>query len=267
MSELKHFFALKKEPFPQDIPVKEIFMLPGLPPLEKRIQFMLNLRSISLITGEVGSGKSTSLRYVCSKLHPARYKILHIVGGRYGMMEFLRSILYQFGISIHSYQISHLMKLIREQLLEIVGRKEIPLLVVDEAHLLRNDIFAQLHTMIQLEFDSKPVLPIILCGQDILLDKLMTPDARPLASRIIGRSHLQSINFGTMREYINYHLALAGTKEKLFSDEAIRAVHQGSGGLLRRANNLAKGALLAAAMEQCKIISPDHVRLASTELI
>lgn len=267
MSELRHFFALKKEPFPQDIPVKEIFMLPGLLSLEKRIEFMIELRSISLITGEVGSGKSTSLRYVSSKLHPSKYKIIHVVGGHYGMMEFLRTILYQFGISIHSYQISLIIKSVREQLLEIAGRKEIPLLIVDEAHLLRNDIFAQLHTLIQLEFDSKPILPIILCGQDILQDKLMTPQARPLASRIIGRSHLRSINFETMESYIIHHLKLAGTKEKLFSPEALRAIHQGSGGLLRRANNLAKGALLAAAMEQSRIISPEHVRLASTELI
>jgi len=267
MNELKHFFALKKDPFPQDIPVKQIYILPGLPPLEKRTQFMLNLRSISLITGEVGCGKSTSLRYVCSKLHSSKYKIIHIIGGRYGMMEFLRSILYQFGISIHSYQSSHLMKVICEQLLEVVGRKEIPLLVVDEAHLLRIDIFAQLHTMIQLDFDSRPVLLTILCGQDILLDKLMTPDERPLASRIIGRSYLEAIKFEIMQEYLEHHLHLAGTKLKLFSDEAALAIHQGSGGLLRRANNLAKGALLSAAMEQCKTVSPEHVRLASTELI
>ena len=79
-------------------------MLPGLLSLEKRIEFMIELRSISLITGEVGSGKSTSLRYVSSKLHPSKYKIIHVVGGRYGMMEFLRTILYQFGISINSYR-------------------------------------------------------------------------------------------------------------------------------------------------------------------
>lgn len=267
MSEIRHFFGLKSEPFPQDIPVKKLFMLPGLLPLEKRIQFMLNLRSISLITGEVGSGKSTSLRYVSSKLHPSKYKIIHVVGGRYGMMEFLRTILYHFGLENYSYQISHLIKLVREQLMEIAGRKEIPLLIIDEAHLLRNDIFAHLHTLIQLEFDSKPILPIILCGQDILQDKLMTPDARPLASRIIGRTHLQSINFETMQDYVTHHLELSGTKEKLFSLEALRAIHQGSGGLLRRANNLAKGALLAAAMEQCRGVSPEHVRLASTELI
>ena len=139
--------------------------------------------------------------------------------------------------------------------------------MVDEAHLLRKDIFAWLHTMIQLEFDSKPVLPTILCGQDILLDKLMTPEARPLASRIIGRSHLEAIKFEVMQKYLEHHLKLAGTNNNLFSEQAALAIHQGSGGLLRRANNLAKGALLAAAMEQCKIVSPEHVRLASTELI
>lgn len=60
---------------------------------------------------------------------------------------------------------------------------------------------------------------------------------------------------------------IAGIREQLFSEEAILAIHQGSGGLLRRANILARGSLIAAAAEKCNIVSGEHVRIASTEII
>lgn len=107
----------------------------------------------------------------------------------------------------------------------------------------------------------------ILCGQEGLIEKLMTPDAKPLASRIMGRSHLEAIRKEVMEEYIAHHMRLAGAKKGVFSDSAIVAIHQGSGGLLRRANNLAKGAMLAASMEKCQTVSSEHVRMALTEVI
>jgi type II secretory pathway predicted ATPase ExeA len=132
---------------------------------------------------------------------------------------------------------------------------------------MKQDVFTQLHTLAQFDFDSQPLLPIILCGQDRLLDRLMYPSSRPLASRIIGRSHMKTLQLETMTAYIEHHLELAGSKKNPFSQEAILAIHQGSGGLLRRANTLARGALLAAAMEKCQVISAEHVRLASTEIV
>ncbi len=100
-----------------------------------------------------------------------------------------------------------------------------------------------------------------------LIDKLLFHASRPLASRIIGRSHLEGLKYKDMAGYIKHHLKIAGVKEQLFPDEAILAIHQGSGGLLRRANLLAKGALVAAANEKCQIVSPEHVRMASTEIM
>ena len=70
-----------------------------------------------------------------------------------------------------------------------------------------------------------------------------------------------------MRGYLVHHLQLVGSGDNLFSDEAIVAIHQGSGGLLRRANHLARGALMAGARENCSVISAEHVRVASTEIL
>lgn len=107
---------------------------------------------------------------------------------------------------------------------------------------MRLEIFAQLHTLSQFDLDSQPRLPLILAGQNNLVDKLMFHASRPLALRIIGRSHLEGLKLKDMTAYLNHHLQIADVKERLFTDEATLAIHQDSGGLLRRANLLAKGA-------------------------
>jgi len=69
-----------------------------------------------------------------------------------------------------------------------------------------------------------------------------------------------------MERYLLHHLALAGVKSSLFDDTAITAIHQGSGGTFRKANHLARGALIAAAGNQSLTVSSEHVRLAATEI-
>ncbi len=86
-------------------------------------------------------------------------------------------------------------------------------------------------------------------------------------SRVVGKTHLQGLKLKDMTGYINHHLEIAGVKDHLFSDEAVLAIHQGSGGLLRRANALARGSMVAAAKEKCSLVTAEHVRLAATELL
>ena len=266
MDTIRHHFGLKKDPFPQNVPVKDLYPLPSFDPLLQRVSFAVDQKAISVITGDVGSGKSTSLRYMASTFHSSEYELISLVGGNYSPMELYRQILLSFGLTNMSFQVSLMIAKIRELILEIASRKVTPLLIIDEAHLLKRAVFTQLHTLAQFEFDSRPVMPMILCGQDLLLDHLMSNDVRPLASRVLGRSHLEAIKMEVMKEYLEHHVMLAGGTAKIFSQEAVFAIHQGSGGLLRRANSLAKNAMMACAMEENHTVSADHVRIAATEL-
>lgn len=160
-----------------------------------------------------------------------------------------------------------LTKMIRLSLIELIQKKMRPVLIIDEASLVRLDVFAELHCLAQFEGDSQPVLPIILAGQNNLIDNLMFRQSRPLASRVVAKGHMQSLDAQEMACYLLHHLDITGCKQNLFSEQAITAIHQGSGGLLRRANNLARGALMAAASEKCPVVSAEHVRIASTEII
>jgi len=70
-----------------------------------------------------------------------------------------------------------------------------------------------------------------------------------------------------MTEYLKHHLTIAGVSRMLFDDTAITAIHQGSGGLYRKANHLARGALIAAAKTDSASVNAEHVRIAATELL
>jgi type II secretory pathway predicted ATPase ExeA len=263
----KHFFGLQQEPFAQDIKVSDLFPLSCLSGVSERVRFALDLGAATVITGEVGSGKSTSLRYAASKLHPSKYKIIPVIAHSGTVMELCRQIGLALNVETRSPSLTTVVKTVRAVISEIALRKETPVLIIDEAHLMRLEVFAQLHTLLQFDFDSTPLVPLILAGHNTLMDKLLYHTSRPLASRVVGKSHLEGLKLKEMQAYLRHHLEIAGIKEQVFSDEAVLAIHQGSGGLLRRANNLARGALVAAAMEKLPVVSAEHVRIASTEII
>ena len=228
---MRHFFGFMKEPFSPDVRVDELFHTPALEGAKERCLYAVNLGAISVITGDVGSGKSTALRYAANALHPSQYQLIPVVASTGSIIEVLKQIAMALDIEWGSISLAKLTRIIRMAITEIGKRKQIPVLIIDEASLLRIEVFAQLHTLGQFELDSKPLLAIILAGQNNLLDKLMYLTSRPLASRVIGRSHLDGLKQKEMAGYLKHHLEIAGIKEQLFSDEAVLAIHQGSGGL------------------------------------
>lgn len=261
------FFGLAREPFTADLDLDAILQTDDLNAVNERVQYAMRLGAIALVTGEVGSGKSTALRWTAGQLHPSKYKPLWITATSGSILEVYRQLLAELDISTASSSRAVLTKMIRGQITNLVtSKKQQPLLIIDEASLLRLDVFSELHTLTQFDGDSKPWLPIILSGQNNLADNLLYRTAIPLASRIVARSHLQAANREGMVDYILHHLSIAGLKNSPFDDQAITAIHQGSGGLFRKANHLARGALLAAAGEKSQRVSAEHVRLASSEL-
>lgn len=263
----RSFFGLQKEPFGSDLPIEEILLTTELGDVRERFDYVLRIGGIGLLTGEIGSGKSTALRYAAGKLHPAEYYSLYVTATTGSILELYRQILTELGIEQCSPSKAMLTRLIRQGILELVeGKKMKTALIIDEASLLRMEVFCELHTICQFDKDSKPYLPLILAGQGSLIDKLCYKSSAPLASRIICRAHLQGLDKEGMAQYLLHHLRLAGVKKPLFDESATTAIHQGSGGLLRKANHLARGALIAAAAEKCATVSAEHVRIAATEV-
>lgn len=261
------FFGLKAEPFPTDLALEHILQTPDLLALHERFQFAVSLGAIALVTGEVGAGKSTALRWAAGQLHPSQYRPLWITACSGSILELYRQLLTELEIDTASCSRAILTRTIRREITELVRAKKLkPVLIIDEASLLRLDVFAELHTITQFHADSKPWLPIILAGQNHLADHLLYRTAGPLASRIVARSHLHAADRQTLTDYLHHHLRLAGLPNAPFDDSAVTAIYQGSGGVFRKANHLARGALIAAAGQQALSVNAEHVRLAASEL-
>ncbi len=262
------FFGFMREPFTPDIDLDDILQTTELLAFNQRVEYVMRLGGIGLLTGEVGAGKSTALRWTAGRLHPSKYRILWVTATSGSILEVYRQLLAELDINTASSSRAVLTRQIKSQIQNlVVTKKQQPLLIIDEASLLRLDVFTELHTLTQYEGDSKPWLPIILAGQNSLADNLLYRSAIPLASRIVARSHLEAVKREGMQEYLQHHLNISVLKNSPFEDQALTAIHQGSGGLFRKANHLARGSLIAAAAEKSQVVTADHVRTADSELL
>lgn len=266
MKSYKLFFGFEKEPFRMDIGIDEILKTPQLNAARNRFEYTTDLGAVYLLTGEIGSGKSTAVRYLVNGLHPSESRIIYVTATTGSILELYRLILAEMGVTATGISRAAMRGRIKHEILESVGKKINTVLVVDEASLLRLEVFVELHTLCQFEMDSKPWLPLVLAGQSNLVDSLMYPGSMPLASRVVAKSHFIGIDREQMQNYLLHHLKIAGIKNMLFDETAVTAIHQGSGGIYRKANHLARGALVAAAMDNQKSVNAEHVRIAASEI-
>jgi general secretion pathway protein A len=266
-TDYRIFFGLHSEPFGADIQPENILVTDSLGAVAQRIGYAMRIGAVALVTGEIGSGKSTALRYVTESMHPAEHLCLYVTATTGSILELYRQIVGALGLANRGVSKALMLQTIRQQITELSCAKKMKLLLmIDEASLLRMEVLAELHTLMQFEKDAKPYLPLVMAGQNNLLDALTYRTAAPLASRVVARSYLEGVNLQEMKQYIGHHLAVAGVNHNLFDETAIIAIHQGSGGLFRKANHLARGALIVAAKQKSLAVTAEHVRLAATEL-
>jgi type II secretory pathway predicted ATPase ExeA len=267
INEYRAFFGFSREPFSKDVNIGEILETPSLSATVKRFEYAVQLGAVGIVTGDIGSGKTTAVRYAAEKLHPSEYKTLYVTAGHGSILELYRTIVSHIAVDASSNSRASMVGTIKAQVAEWYGSKKIrTVLIVDEASLLRLEVFSELHILGQFEKDSKPWLSIVLVGQSSLVDLLQYPGALPFSSRVVSRSHLKGVDRDQLERYLRHRLSIAGVDAMVFDETAVTAIMQGSAGLYRKANLLARGALIAAAHRKSESVSADHVRLAASEI-
>jgi len=265
MNQYKTFFGFTKTPFPQKTAVKNLMQTTQLSGVIERIKYAVDLGAAAIITGEIGTGKSSALRYAISEFHPSEYVVIYVTATTGSVVEIYKQICFELKIELKSQSKSFLINQIKSAVLNLWARKQKPVLIIDEASLLRIEVFAELHTINQFDIDSEPKLPIILAGQNNLIDSLQFQPSRAFASRVVARSKLEALKSNETEAYLMHHLSLAGNSQKIFTDPSITAIHRLSGGMLRKINHIARGALIAAAKQQSQLVEPNHVQIAASE--
>ena len=261
----KHF-GLTRHPFEKNLSPEDLFESAAGAELVARIEHLLELRGIGLITGEPGSGKTTLLRKVCSSLHDGLYRVFYVPLSTGNVMDLYKTIAWELGLPTERSRAA-LYKVIQAEVSRLCQEARTrPVLVIDEAHHLRSEVLEELRLLTNFQMDSENRLCLLLVGQTELRRRLSMAVHEALSQRIVVRHHLVGLTREELEGYLVHLLRLAGAEVPLFAPSALEAIHQATSGLPRKVNLLAHHTLTAAALEGAKTATPEHVAAAMPEV-
>src|SRR3990172_1401910 len=212
-------------------------------------------KGFMMLTGDVGTGKTTLSRLLIEHLGP-RVNSSLLFNPNLTTVELLQAINRDFGVADQSYSKKILTDALNQFLLEQLMRGGNAVLVVDEAQTLPIECLEEIRLLSNLETPQAKLLQILLVGQPELDEKLALPQLRQLNQRITLRAHLAPLESQEVADYIQYRLWRAGGREAVhFEPAAIDLVFRYSQGVPRLINALCDRALLAAYVRGTRLIS------------
>lgn len=220
-----------------------------------------------LLTGEVGTGKTTVSRCLLRQL-PDTTDTAFILNPALTELELLATLCDELKIPYgESPSLKRLTDLISGFLLKNHNAGRNTVLIIDEAQHLKAEVLEQLRLLTNLETDTKKLLQVILIGQPELQQLLKRQELRQLAQRITARYHLLPLTAEEVGLYVQHRLQVAGRFEPLFNAGAIKALHKASGGIPRIINLLCERALMAGFAQSRVPINKQMVRQAAVEVL
>ena len=219
-----------------------------------------------VITGEIGCGKTTLIETFLQELQNDVI-VAQINQTQVSSLEFLQSVLVQFGFKPFRMKKAELLATLNDYLVEQynAGRKLV--LVIDEAQNLTQTVLEEVRLLSGIETTKEKVLRIILAGQPELNDKLDAPELEQLAQRVRLRFHLPALSSMEMRAYILHRLEVAGSQgREIFANDTFEMIFRYTGGVPRLTNTLCDTSMLAASNRDRDSVGREDVLAAIEEL-
>jgi general secretion pathway protein A len=219
-----------------------------------------------VITGEIGSGKTTLIETFLKELEKD-VVVAQISQTQVSAIEFLQSVLVQFGFQPFRMKKAELLSTLNEFLVEQYANGRRVLLIVDEAQNLSNKVLEEIRLLSGIETTKEKVLRIILAGQPELNDKLNSASLVQLAQRIRLRFHLTPLSKSDTSAYIQHRLEVAGSQgRQIFEPDTYPLICRYTGGIPRLINTLCDTAMMAAFAQDRDVVAVDDVKAAIEEL-
>lgn len=220
-----------------------------------------------LLTGEVGTGKTTVSRCLLGQL-PDNTDTAFILNPSLTELELLATLCDELKISYgDNPTLKQLTDHLSRFLLDNHSKGRNTVLIIDEAQHLRPEVLEQLRLLTNLETDTKKLLQVILIGQPELQLLLKRQELRQLAQRITARYHLLPLNEDEIALYVLHRLQVAGRFEPLFTRKAVKVLQKYSGGIPRLINLLCERSLMAGYAQSRVPIDHHMVRQAAAEVL
>jgi general secretion pathway protein A len=219
-----------------------------------------------VITGEIGSGKTTLIETFLKELEKD-VVVAQINQTQVSAIEFLQTVLVQFGFQPFRMKKAELLSTLNEFLVEQYANGRRVLLIVDEAQNLSNKVLEEIRLLSGVETTKEKVLRIILAGQPELNDKLNSSSLIQLAQRIRLRFHLTALSKSDTSAYIQHRLEVAGSQgRQIFHPDTFAMVFRYTGGIPRLVNTLCDTSMMAAFAQDRDTVGVEDLKAAVEEL-
>ncbi|MGI0134504.1 MAG: ExeA family protein [Candidatus Micrarchaeaceae archaeon] len=251
--------------FGKNVSTEAVFAYPQFEELQALLKMSLSERSMALVTGKAGIGKTTGIRSFTSGLPSSRYTVIYFGQDQDGV-SFLRRFAYALGFKPKHFRIQLPMQIsqaLHEKMHE--SGKEI-VAVVDEAHLFDSRTLEDIRLLTNSEFDTQSPLSVVMVGQQLLRMKLKAPELEALNQRLRYRFFLEGFSCEETAAYIKHRLSSAGFSQDLFTDDAIQKIFDASEGVLREINNLCALALIKAQASGSDRVDGKLIKLLVSQL-
>jgi general secretion pathway protein A len=263
----KGFFQLHTSPFGVSPDPRFLYMMPHTREALACLEYGISARKgFTVLTGEVGTGKTTLLKRALASFNGRRIATSFVFNPRLEVLDFLEFVLTDFGITPATRTKSGMLLQLNRWLIERYRMKETCVVVVDEAQNLSWELMEEIRLLTNLETSSEKLLQIILSGQPELEEKLRHPSVRQLRQRVALWCRTLPLTERQTHAYINERLRLAGATEPIFTSEAMSLIHRHSRGIPRVINLLCEHSLIVGFVEQKPQVNAEMVQGVAEEL-
>src|SRR3984957_14295826 len=261
------FFKLQSSPFGTSPDPRFLYMMPHTREALACLEYGISARKgFTVLTGEVGTGKTTLLRRALSSFSGRKVSTAFVFNPRLDVLDFLEFVLTDFGIVPATRTKSGMLLQLNRWLIERFRMEETCVVVVDEAQNLSWELLEEIRLLTNLETSSEKLLQIVLSGQPELEEKLRHPSVRQLRQRVALWCRTQALTQSQTHSYVAERLRIAGATWQIFSPESLELIHRCSRGIPRIINLLCEHSLILAYVEQVQQVTPAIVESAATEL-
>ena len=254
----KSFFGLNRNPFDLS-PDPSLYVS-----VEKEREVLASIyhaivrrKGFVVLTGEVGTGKTLAVRYLCQLWKDQRIAFANIVGPRLSVIDFLNYVAFDLGLEVKDSSKGSLLRALYQFLLAQFEKGVTTVLVIDEAHQIRPQVLEEIRLLTNFETTQEKLLQVILVGQPELDTKLDSFELRQLKQRIAIRCRLEPLCLEDTRRYIERRLMLAGANlqaNPIFPEKTVDAIFRYSSGIPRLINSICEQALVAAYARQDRVV-------------
>lgn len=258
----KSFFHLQSNPFTTSPDPRFLYMMPHTREALAGLEYGISARKgFIVLTGEVGTGKTTLLRRALGSFDQTRVFTSFVFNPQLETLDFLEFVLSDFGLTPANRTKSGMLIQLNRWLVERYRQQETCVIVVDEAQNLSMELLEEIRLLTNLETSSEKLVQIILSGQPEFEHKLRMPELRQLRQRISLWCRTQPLTLDQTGHYIEQRLAIAGSTDPIFLPEAVATIHRVSRGIPRVINLVCEHAMIFAYVEQTHEI-PNRIILA-----